>query len=182
MLALLLIYALLAIPLRSYLQPLIVMAAIPFGFVGAVWGHIVMDIDLTMVSMFGLVALAGVVVNDSLIMVDFINNAMARSGAPAGRADDPEQRSSRLRRAIREAGAVRFRPILLTSLTTFVGLSPLMFDRSMQAMFLVPMAVSLAFGVLFATLVTLVLVPIVYLVLDDARQCTNRIFPAAASR
>ena len=174
-LAMLLIYALLAIPLRSYLQPLIIMAAIPFGFVGAIWGHVVMGIDITMVSMFGLVALAGVVVNDSLIMVDFINNALARSGASAGRANDSGLRSRLLRRAIREAGGIRFRPILLTSLTTFAGLSPLMLDRSMQAMFLVPMAVSLAFGVLFATLVTLILVPVAYLILDDVRQWTNRI-------
>ena len=180
-LALLLIYALLAIPLRSYVQPLIIMAAIPFGFVGAVWGHVVMGIDMTMVSMFGLVALAGVVVNDSLIMVDFINNALARPGAPAGRADDSGRRS-RLLHAIREAGGIRFRPILLTSLTTFAGLSPLMLDRSMQAMFLVPMAVSLAFGVLFATLVTLILVPVAYLILDDVRQWTNRIIVADQGR
>ena len=109
-------------------------------------------------------------------MVDFIDNALARSGAPADCADDSEQRFSRLRRAIREAGAVRFRPILLTSLITFVDLSPLMLDRSMQAMFLMPMPVSLAFGVLFATLVTLVLVPVAYLILDDVRQWTHRIF------
>ena len=175
LLALLLIFALLAIPLRSYVQPLIIMAAIPFGFVGAIWGHILMGIDITMVSMFGLVALAGVVVNDSLVMVDFINNAMARRGAPAGRADDSGLRPSLLQRAIREAGAIRFRPILLTSLTTFVGLSPLMLDRSMQAMFLVPMAVSLAFGVLFATLVTLILVPIAYMILDYVRESMSNI-------
>ena len=171
-LAVLLIFALLAIPLRSCLQPLIIMTAIPFGFVGAIWGHVVMGIDLTMVSMFGLVALAGVVVNDSLVMVDFINNAMAAGpAAPDGRADDSEHRSRRLRRAIREACGIRFRPIVLTSLTTFVGLTPLMFDSSMQAMFLVPMAVSLAFGVLFATLVTLILVPVAYMILEDVRQC-----------
>ena len=183
LLAVLLIFALLAVPLRSYVQPLIIMAAIPFGFAGAIWGHIVMDIDLTMVSMFGLVALAGVVVNDSLIMVDFINNAMAAgSAAPAGRPDDPEHRSRRLQRAIREAGGIRFRPILLTSLTTFVGLTPLMFDSSMQAMFLVPMAVSLAFGVLFATLVTLILVPVAYMILEDVRQWTNSIIVLAQGR
>ena len=165
----LLIFALLAIPLRSYVQPLIIMAAIPFGIVGAIWGHIAMGIDITMVSMFGLVALAGVVVNDSLVMVDFINNAMAaHSRAGCDRPGHPAHRSSRLQRAIREAGVIRFRPILLTSLTTFVGLTPLMLDRSMQAMFLVPMAVSLAFGVLFATFITLILVPTLYLILDDA--------------
>ena len=182
LLAMLLIYSLLAIPLRSYVQPLIIMAAIPFGFVGAIWGHIAMGIDVTMVSMFGLVALAGVVVNDSLVMVDCINNATAaRAGASAARPHDPEHRSSRLQCAIHEAGGLRFRPILLTSLTTFVGLAPLMFDRSMQAMFLVPMAVSLAFGVLFATLITLILVPIAYLILDDIRQWTNRICVPAES-
>ena len=167
LLAMLLIFALLAIPLRSYVQPLIIMAAIPFGIVGAIWGHIALGIDITMVSMFGLVALAGVVVNDSLVMVDFINNAMAAHSG-TDRPDDPAHRSSRLQRAIREAGAIRFRPILLTSLTTFVGLTPLMLDRSMEAMFLVPMAVSLAFGVLFATFITLLLVPTLYLILDDA--------------
>ena len=160
LLALLMIFALLAVPLRSYVQPLIIMAAIPFGLVGAVWGHIVMGLDVSMMSMFGLVALTGVVVNDSLVMVDFINRARnARTGL--GR---------RLQAAIREAGSHRFRPILLTSLTTFFGLAPLMLERSMQAAFLVPMAVSLAFGVLFATFITLILVPVSYLILDDLQR------------
>ena len=144
-LALFAIFALLAIPLKSYVQPIIIMLAIPFGLVGAFWGHIMTGNSLTIMSMFGMVALTGVVVNDSLVMVHFINQ---RRG---GHVD--------LATAVREAGAARFRPIILTSLTTFVGLAPLMLERSMQAQFLIPMAVSLAFGVLFATLVTLVLVP-----------------------
>ena len=152
-LAVLLIFALLAVPLRSYVQPLIVMAAIPFGLVGAIWGHIVMGLNVTMISMFGLVALTGVVVNDSLVMVDFINRKRARQAS--------------LLSAVREAGVARFRPIMLTSLTTFAGLAPLMFNQSFHAAFLVPMAVSLAFGVLFATFITLVLVPTAYLILDD---------------
>jgi multidrug efflux pump subunit AcrB len=153
--ALLLIYALLAIPLRSYSQPLIIMAAIPFGVVGAAWGHFVMGINLTIISLFGIVALAGVVVNDSLVMVDFINRN--------------RRRGEDLAVAVRQAGVVRFRPILLTSLTTFAGLLPLLLERSMQARFLIPMAVSLAFGVLFATFITLLLVPAGYTVLEDIK-------------
>jgi multidrug efflux pump subunit AcrB len=183
-LALLMIFALLAVPLRSYVQPLIIMAAIPFGLVGAIWGHIVMGLDVTMMSMFGLVALTGVVVNDSLVMVDFINRARAvhadlgrRLREEGGRpADAYEFDSSGLQLAIREAGSNRFRPILLTSLTTFFGLAPLMIERSMQAAFLVPMAVSLAFGVLFATFITLILVPVSYLILDDVQRTLRRMF------
>ena len=191
-LALLMIFALLAVPLRSYVQPLIIMAAIPFGLVGAIWGHIVMGLDVTMMSMFGLVALTGVVVNDSLVMVDFINRArsvhedVGRRIRRAG-GNQPDRRafdSSGLELAIREAGSNRFRPILLTSLTTFFGLAPLMVERSMQAAFLVPMAVSLAFGVLFATFITLILVPVSYLILDDIQRTVRRMFgraePAAA--
>ena len=161
-LALLMIFALLAVPLRSYVQPLIIMSAIPFGLVGAVWGHFIMGLDVTMMSMFGLVALSGVVVNDSLIMVDFIN------------------RKRRLHldiaTAVREAGVNRFRPILLTSLTTFVGLVPLMTSKSFDAAFMVPMAVSLAFGVLFATFITLMLVPTAYLILDDFQRTMRTLF------
>ncbi len=170
--AVLLIFALLAVPLRSYIQPLIVMAAIPFGLVGAIWGHIVMGLNVTMISMFGLVALTGVVVNDSLVMVDFINRK--------------REKQSSLLSAVREAGVARFRPIMLTSLTTFAGLAPLMFNQSFHAAFLVPMAVSLAFGVLFATFITLVLVPTAYLVLDDLRSMVlgrseSTALPAAGS-
>jgi multidrug efflux pump subunit AcrB len=153
--ALLVIYALLAIPFKSYLQPLIVMSAIPFGLIGAIFGHLVMGMDLAILSIFGIVALTGVVVNDSLVMVDFINRSY-RSG-------------NRLAESIYSAGMSRFRPILLTSLTTFAGLTPLLLERSLQAQFLIPMAVSLGFGVLFATSITLVLVPCLYTVLEDIR-------------
>jgi multidrug efflux pump subunit AcrB len=153
--ALFIIYALLAIPFRSYLQPVLVMAVIPFGIVGAIWGHIIMGIDLTILSFFGIVALAGVVVNDSLVLVDFVNRFRA-SGEP-------------IEKAIREAGVIRFRPIILTSITTFAGLTPLLLERSLQARFLIPMAVSLAFGVVFATFITLVLVPVGYQILEDIK-------------
>ena len=160
--ALFAIFALLAIPLKSYAQPLIMMSAIPFGLVGAVWGHILMGLDVTLMSMFGLVAVSGVVVNDSLIMVAFINRQ--------------RERHVDLATAVREAGASRFRPILLTSLTTFFGLVPVMLEGSFDAMFVVPMAVSLAFGVLFATSITLVLVPTEYLILDDIGRGLRRVF------
>ena len=149
-----LIYVLMAIPFKSYVQPLIVMTAIPFGLVGAIWGHVLMGMNLTILSMFGAVALTGVVVNDSLVMVDFINRRRSE-GLTTGQ-------------AVRVAGAARFRPILLTSITTFAGLTPLVFfEKSMQAQFLVPMAVSLGFGVVFATFVTLMIVPSSYLILED---------------
>jgi multidrug efflux pump subunit AcrB len=157
--ALLAIYVLLAIPFRSYVQPLLVMAVIPFGFVGALLGHLAMGLDFTILSMFGMVALTGVVINDSLVMVDLINRR--RDGRS-------------LEYAIREAGMARFRPVLLTSLTTFAGLAPLLAERSVQAQFLIPMAASLAFGVLFATVITLILVPVGYALLDDVQ----RIVPA----
>ena len=160
--ALLVIFALLAIPLRSYLQPLIIMGAIPFGLVGAVWGHLLLGLDVTLMSMFGLVALSGVVVNDSLVMVDFINRK--------------RRLHLDLEQAVREAGVARFRPILLTSLTTFVGLVPLMMEKSFQAAFLVPMAVSLAFGVIFATFITLILVPTAYLIVEDIKRALRKIF------
>ena len=160
--ALLGIFALLAIPLQSYIQPLIIMSAIPFGLVGAIWGHIVMGLDVTIMSMFGLVALAGVVVNDSLVMMTFINRKLKVHGNPET--------------AVREAGISRFRPILLTSLTTFVGLGPLMLDRSFAAAFFVPMSVSLAFGVIFATFITLVLVPTAYLIVDDMKRAGRWVF------
>ena len=161
-LALLMIFVLLAVPLRSYVQPIIIMSAIPFGLVGAVWGHIILGLDVTMMSMFGLVALSGVVVNDSLIMVDFINRK--------------RRLHMDITTAVREAGVNRFRAILLTSLTTFVGLVPLMTSRSFDAAFMVPMAVSLAFGVLFATFITLMLVPTAYLILDDLQRAMRKLF------
>ena len=143
--ALFVIYALLAIPFRSYIQPFIIMAAIPFGFIGAVIGHLFMDLSIGILSLFGIIGLSGVVVNDSLVMIDFINERR-RAGLPM--AD-----------AIREGGKVRFRPILLTSLTTFLGVLPLILERSLQAQFLIPMAVSLGFGILFATAILMMLVP-----------------------
>ncbi|MFP6737309.1 MAG: efflux RND transporter permease subunit, partial [Planctomycetota bacterium] len=154
-LALFMIFILLAIPFKSYLQPLIIMSVIPLGLVAAVWGHIFMGMDMTIFSMFGLVALTGVLVNDSLVLVDFIN--ISRK-AGAG-----------LSETIAMAGRVRFRPILLTSLTTFAGLTPLLLERSLQAKFLIPMAVSLGFGVLFATAISLVMVPVGYLILEDIK-------------
>jgi len=161
--ALIVIFALLAIPLRSYAQPIVIMSAIPFGLVGAIWGHVLLRLDLTILSLFGLVALTGVVVNDSLVMVDFINRHRRTGG-------------DRLA-AVRQAGMARFRPILLTSLTTFAGLSPLMAERSMQAKFLIPMAVSLAFGVMFATSITLVLVPSGYVIMEDLKGLVARVVP-----
>ena len=151
--SLLAIFALMAIPLGSYIQPLIVMTAIPFGITGAVWAHILLGMDLTFLSVFGVVALVGVVVNDSLVLVDYINSRR-QGGEP-------------ITTAVHEAGIARFRPILLTSLTTFAGLTPILLERSLQAQFLVPMAVSLGFGVVFATSVSLILVPCSYLILAD---------------
>jgi len=144
-LALLVIYALLAIPFGSYVQPLIVMAAVPFGIVGAFLAHLGMGLSLGLLSLFGIIGLSGVVVNDSLVMIDFINEL---------RADGMEPRE-----AIIEGAKRRFRPILLTSLTTFLGVAPLVFERSLQAQFLIPMAASLAFGILFATVILMFVVP-----------------------
>ncbi|WP_066854122.1 efflux RND transporter permease subunit [Halodesulfovibrio spirochaetisodalis] len=156
LLTLLAIYALLAIPFKSYTQPLIVLLAIPFGMVGAVIGHLLMGYSLSLMSMFGLVALAGVVVNDSLVLVDFTNR-LRREGY------SPEE-------AVVAGAIKRFRPILLTTITTCGGLAPMILETSRQARFLIPMAISLGFGILFATIITLVLVPCFYLVFDDAGQ------------
>ena len=147
------LYALLAIPFKSIVQPFFVMLALPFGIIGALLGHLFMDITPSYLSIFGMLALAGVVVNDSLVMVDFINQRR-REGIP-------------LREACLEAGARRFRPIMLTSVTTFIGLVPLLMERSLQAQFLIPMAVSLGFGVLFATVITLYLIPCALLIAED---------------
>jgi len=161
LLALVLIYSLLAIPLRSYAQPLIIMAVIPFGLVGAIGGHILMGSNLSMMSAFGVVALSGVVVNSSLVLVHYVNGH--------------RERGKSLAVAVRDAGVARFRPIVLTSLTTFSGLTPLLLERSVSAQFLIPMAISLAFGVLFATLIALFLVPCFYVVLDDAQSFARRL-------
>ncbi|MFN9706089.1 MAG: efflux RND transporter permease subunit [Planctomycetota bacterium] len=154
--ALFLIYALMAVPLKSFLQPFLIMTAIPFGVVGAIAGHMLTGYDLSILSLFGVVALAGVVVNDNIVLVDWVNQRRAEHAS--------------LFEAVRTAGAARLRPILLTSLTTFGGLTPLLLEKSVQARFLVPMAVALGFGVLFATLISLVLVPALYLVLEDLRR------------
>ena len=150
------IYSLLAIPFKSYLQPLIVMSVIPFGIAGAMLGHIIMGMSLTIMSIMGMLALGGVVVNDSLVLVDYVNRL--RQGGMA------------LKDALYKAGLDRLRPVLLTSLTTFAGLTPLLLEKSTQAQFLIPMAVSLGFGILFATVITLLLIPVNYLMLEDMRR------------
>jgi len=147
------IYTLLAIPFRSYTQPLIVMSVIPFGAIGAIVGHIIMGSPLTLMSVLGMLALTGVVVNDSLVLVDYINKQRAE-GVP-------------LTEAVSNAGVARFRAVMLTSITTFVGLMPLLFETSIQAQFLIPMAISLGFGIIFATVITLFIVPINYVLLED---------------
>lgn len=153
--ALLIIYALLAVAFGSYTQPLIVMSAIPFGIVGAVIGHIILGYDLSLVSLMGVIALTGVVVNDSLIMIDFANHEKGKK--------TPYE-------AIKEAGLRRFRPILLTTLTTFGGLTPIILESSSQAYYLIPMAISLGFGIIFATSIILVIVPCLFLALEDLKN------------
>jgi len=162
LIALLAIFGLLAVQFRSYIQPLIIMSAIPFGIVGAVLGHVVLGwimgvtYSIGFMSFFGIVALAGVVVNDSLIMIDLINNER-RAGVP-------------LVDVVRDSITRRFRPLLLTTLPTFFGLAPMLLEKSLQARFLVPMAISLAFGVVFATMIPLLLVPSLYMILEDIRN------------
>jgi multidrug efflux pump subunit AcrB len=159
--ALMAIFALLAIPLRSYVQPLVVMASIPFGMIGAILGHYVMGYDLVFFSMLGIVALSGVVINSSLVLVDHINRLRTASGIT-------------LEHAVLDAGISRFRPILLTSVTTFIGLAPLMITADQETLVFVPLAVSLGFGVVFATSVTLLLIPALYLVLEDVKLRLSR--------
>ena len=159
--ALFLIYALLAVPLRSYLQPLLIMSVIPFGMIGAIFGHWVLGLPISMLSAFGIIALAGVVVNDSLILVDFVNRHR-REGMSSIE-------------AVMAATRSRFRPIVLTSATTFLGLAPIVFfETSLQAQIVIPMATSLAFGIVFATAITLALIPILYLIGDDLRSWVRR--------
>ncbi|EIJ33102.1 efflux RND transporter permease subunit [Thiothrix nivea] len=160
--ALLGIYVLLAIPFKSYSQPLMVMSIIPFSFIGALGGHILMGMDISISSVMGFLALVGVVVNDSLVLVEYINRKV-REGMP-------------MHEAIRLGGGARFRPILLTSLTTFAGLTPLILEKSTQAQFLIPMAVSLGFGIMFATLLTLFLIPSLYLMAEDVKALPGRIW------
>jgi len=151
--ALLGLYAMLAIPFKSYFQPLIIMFVIPFAMIGAVIGHLIMGYSLSVMSLFGMVALTGVVINGSLVLIDFANRKRL-TGVTAFE-------------AILSAGVKRFRPIMLTTLTTFGGLAPMIFETSRQAKFLIPMALSLGFGVLFATFITLFMVPSAYMVLED---------------
>lgn len=150
------IYCFLAVPLRSYSQPLVVLLVIPFSVVGAIIGHIILGMNLSLLSIMGMLGLAGVAINDSLVLVDWINRQRAKGQAVA--------------MAVRTAGVARFRPILLTSLTTFFGLTPLLLEKSTQAQFLIPMAVSLGFGILYATLLSLILVPAGYLILEDIKR------------
>ncbi|MCB4436011.1 efflux RND transporter permease subunit [Alteromonas sp. McT4-15] len=151
--AMIMVYILLAVPLKSYGQPLIIMSVIPFSLTGAIWGHYFLGLDLSMMSTFGLIAAAGVVINDSLVMTDFVNQRRAQGYS--------------VREAVVEAGTARFRAITLTSITTFAGVLPILFETSLQAAFVIPMAAALGFAVLYATLVTLILVPCLYLILLD---------------
>jgi multidrug efflux pump subunit AcrB len=155
------IYFLLAVVFRSYLQPLIIMLAIPCGYLGAVVGHLLLGLEMSLYSILGIVAAAGVVVNDNLVLMDYINKLR-------------DEGESALR-AVERAAEDRFRPIFLTSLTTFVGLVPLMSETSVQAQFMIPTVVSLAFGVLFATLVTLLVTPVIYLLQDRGVSALRRL-------
>ena len=159
--ALFMIYGLLAVPLSSYLQPIVIMSVIPFGFIGAVIGHMLFDMSVNILSIFGIIALAGVVVNDSLILVEFANRGKAEGLTSE--------------EAIVQAGTGRFRAILLTTLTTFVGLLPLLFETSVQAQFVIPMALSLSFGILFASTITLILIPCLYLVVEKNNRFVSLI-------
>lgn len=160
-LAMFVVYALLAIAFRRYIQPLIVMVAIPFGIIGAVFGHMILGYDLSLISFMGVIALAGVVVNDSLIMIDYANKMRREHDAL---------------NAIMLAGVRRFRPIFLTTATTFLGLVPIIMEKSLQSQHIVPMAISLGFGIVGATAVTLLLVPCLYLIVEDTNTLTQRVF------
>ncbi|NQY49488.1 MAG: efflux RND transporter permease subunit [Colwellia sp.] len=165
MISIMIIFSLLAIPLKSYSQALMILTVIPFGVIGAVFGHLILGLDLSVLSMFGIAAASGVVVNDSLVMVDFVNKA--------------RQRGESLKDAVIHAGTKRFRAIMLTSITTFIGLVPIIFfETSAQAQIVIPMAVSLSFGVLFATIVTLVFIPSLYLIIEDIRMLSRRFINA----
>ena len=161
---LVMVYILLAAPLKSYGQPLIIMSVIPFSLTGAIWGHFLFGIDLSMMSTFGIIAAAGVVINDSLVMTDFVNQQRAMG--------------IRIKDAVINAGCARFRAITLTSITTFAGVLPIMFETNLQARFVIPMAVALGFAVMYATMVTLVLVPCLYLILEDIKSLFVALFSA----
>ena len=160
--ALFAIFVFLSVPLRSYTKGLVIMSAIPFGLIGAFWGHMITGFDLSMFSIIGLMALTGVVVNDSLVLLDYISNMRDEGNSAA--------------ESVRLGAARRFRAILLTTLTTFAGLTPLLLEKSLQARFMIPMAVSLAFGVVFATFITLVLVPALYMIVEDIKLLAARLF------
>jgi len=147
------VYFLLAIPFRSYIQPMIVMLSIPFGVIGAVIGHLIMGYNLSIISIMGMIALAGVVINGSLVLIDYANR-LKLDGMNAYE-------------AIHNAGVRRFRPILLTTITTFGGLAPMIFETSRQARFMIPMALSLGYGILFSSAICLVLVPSLYMIIED---------------
>ena len=161
------IYILLALPLKSYVQPLVVMSVIPFGIIGAVMGHWIMGYPLSFLSILGLLALSGVVINDSLVLVDFINQKLKAGKSYA--------------EAVRQAGVVRFRPVILTSVTTFLGLAPLLVEKASAAQILIPMAISLGFGILFATAVTLLLVPANILIVEDIKRFFRKLSPWGSS-
>lgn len=161
-LALLLAYAALAVPFRSYVQPLVIMMSIPFGFVGAILGHLLMGYELSIISVFGIIALSGVVINAGIVMIDYANKARA-AGADANE-------------AIWRAGVRRFRPILLTTLTTFGGLAPMIFETSRQAQFMIPMAISLGYGILFAAVIVLFLIPALYVMVEDLQALFGRLW------
>ncbi len=165
LLAMMGIFLLLASQFRSYIQPVIIMMAIPFGLIGAVFGHLIMGMEFTIISIFGIVALSGIVVNDSLILIDFINRSV-RSGVA-------------VETAVVESGKARFRPVMLTSITTIAGLLPILLERSFQAQFLIPMAISICFGLLAATVLTLLYVPALFLILRDVRNSVMARFQGA---
>jgi multidrug efflux pump subunit AcrB len=160
--ALFVMYALIAVAFRSYWLPLLIMTAIPFGFMGAVYGHLMFGVSMAMFSYFGIGAAAGVVVNDNLVLVDYIGRL--------------RERGEDIYKAVEHAAVHRFRPILLTTLTTFIGLMPIMAERSIDAQFLKPAVLALAFGVLFALFVTLLMVPALYCIGEDIRAALSRLW------
>ncbi len=173
LIAIFVIYALLAAQFRSFVQPLIVLLAVPLGVIGAVWGHVIVglipglpNLDLTFMSVFGVVALSGVVINDALILIDRVNRRRLEEG-------------DTVNAALIAGGLARFRPIVLTTLTTFLALAPMIVETSLQARFLIPTAVSLGFGVLFASFITLFLVPAAYRIVEDGREALEPVAPDA---
>jgi multidrug efflux pump subunit AcrB len=161
-LAILGIYVIIATMFRSYIQPLVILVTVPFGIIGAIIGHLMMGLNLTMMSLFGIVALSGVVVNDAIVLIECINENLA-------------ERNVSFLEAVQQGGIRRFRAVILTTVSTIVGLLPLIFEKDQQARFLIPMALSIAAGVAFATLLTLVLIPSLLAILNDARRLVFRL-------